>query len=115
MLSKLARPWFAGGTVNFVSVQARVHVLAKKEAGFEDGTLNYLSIPAVSIGLQQLRRIRLDEIQLRVSALTAWLIDGLLALRHGNGRPLVRFYGPATTVSRGGTVTMNFYDPEWPL
>ena len=60
MLSKLARPWFAGGTVNFVSVQARVHVLAKDEAGFEDGTLNYLSIPAVSIGLRHLQRVGLD-------------------------------------------------------
>jgi selenocysteine lyase/cysteine desulfurase len=25
---------------------------------------------------------------------------------------MVRIYGPATTASRGGTVTMNFYDPE---
>jgi molybdenum cofactor sulfurtransferase len=25
---------------------------------------------------------------------------------------MVRLYGPATTVQRGGTVTMNFYDPE---
>ncbi len=112
MLSKLARPWFAGGTVNFVSVQARVHVLAKDEAGFEDGTLNYLSVPAVSIGLRHLQRVGLDRIQLRISALTAWLIDGLLALRHANDRPLVRLYGPATTASRGGTVTMNFYDPD---
>jgi selenocysteine lyase/cysteine desulfurase len=25
---------------------------------------------------------------------------------------MVRIYGPATTMARGGTVTMNFYDPE---
>jgi selenocysteine lyase/cysteine desulfurase len=97
--------------VNFVSVRPPVHILAGNEAGFEDGTLNYLSIPAVSIGLQHLQRTGLDQIQVRVRALTAWLLEELLALRHGNGRPLVRLYGPATT-ARGGTVTMNFYDPE---
>ena len=44
-LPKLTRPWFAGGTVNFATVQGRTHILAPGEAGFEDGTLNYLSIP----------------------------------------------------------------------
>ena len=112
MISKLVRPWFAGGTVNFVSVQARVHVLAKNEAGFEDGTLNYLSIPAVSIGLRHIKRIGLDQIQRRTGALTAWLLEALLALRHRNGHPMVRVYGPATTAARGATVTMNFYDPD---
>ena len=41
-LARLARPWFAGGTVNFATVQARAHLLSPGEAGFEDGTLNYL-------------------------------------------------------------------------
>ena len=36
----LHRPWFAGGTVNFATVQGRHHVLAPREAGFEDGTLD---------------------------------------------------------------------------
>jgi molybdenum cofactor sulfurtransferase len=36
----------------------------------------------------------------------------LLALRHGNGRPMVRIYGPATMVMRGGTIALNFYDPD---
>ena len=56
-LAKLNRPWFAGGTVNFATVQGRAHILAPREAGFEDGTLNYLSIPAVQIGLRHLERI----------------------------------------------------------
>ena len=37
-LSRLHRPWFAGGTVNFATVQGRVHILSPREAGFEDGT-----------------------------------------------------------------------------
>lgn len=111
-LSRLHRPWFAGGTVNFASVQARRHLLAPGEAGFEDGTLNYLAIPAVEIGLRHLASIGIDTIQTRVRCLTGWLLERLLELRHGNGRPMVRLYGPVTTADRGGTVTMNFYDPD---
>ena len=107
----LKRPWFAGGTVNFATVQGRFHLLAPGEAGFEDGTLNYLSIPAVDIGLRHLERIGVDTIQTRVRCLTDWLLSNLLALEHSNGRPMVRLYGPSTTAMRGGTVTMNFYDP----
>ena len=111
-LAKLRRPWFAGGTVNFASVQGRTHILAPGEAGFEDGTLNFLSIPAVGIGLSHLESIGVDIIQTRVRCLTEWLLKQLLALQHGNGRHMVRIYGPATATSRGGTLTMNFYDPD---
>ena len=111
-LARLARPWFAGGTVNFATVQRRAHILAPGEAGFEDGTLNYLSIPAVEIGLQQLSSVGIDAIETRVRCLTGWLLDRLVDLRHSNGRPMVRIYGPLTTAMRGGIVTMNFYDPD---
>ncbi len=111
-IGKLRRPWFAGGTVNFVSVQGASHVLTPTEAGFEDGTLNYLSIPAVEIGLRYLRAVGMDVIAERVRCLTGWLLDGLLALQHDNGRPLIRLYGPATTEARGGTVAFNLYDPQ---
>jgi selenocysteine lyase/cysteine desulfurase len=111
-LAALQRPWFGGGTVNFATVQGRMHVLSKGEAGFEDGTLNYLGIPAVEIGLQHLQRVGLHTIQTRVHCLTDWLITQLLELTHSNGKPMVRLYGPANMVMRGGTVTMNFYDPQ---
>ncbi len=109
-LARLKRPWFAGGTVNFVTVQGRMHVLSPAEPGFEDGTLNFLSIPAVEIGLDFIRRLGMDIIQTRVRCLTDWLLAELLQLHHRNGRPLVRIYGPVTSDRRGGTVTMNFYD-----
>ena len=111
-LPKLKRPWFAGGTVNFASVQGQGHVLSPNEAAFEDGTLNYLSIPAVEIGLRHLQAIGIDLIAERVRCLTGWLLEELLALRHSNGRAMVRIYGPPTTQSRGGTVTLNLYDPQ---
>jgi len=111
-LKALRRPWYGGGTVNFATVKGGMHVLSKGEAGFEDGTLNYLGIPAVEIGLRHLQNVGIETIQARVNALTDWLITQLLALVHGNGRPMVRLYGPATMVMRGGTVTMNFYDPS---
>jgi len=110
-LNRLRRPWFAGGTVNFTTVHGQRHVLSSGEAGFEDGTLNYLSIPAVEIGLRHLARVGIETIQTRVNCLTEWLLTELLALRHGNGREMVRIYGPASAVERGGTITMNFYDP----
>ena len=111
-LGRLHRPWFAGGTVNFATVQAQRHILAPREAGFEDGTLNYLAIPAVEIGLRHLGSIGIETIHTRVRCLTGWLLTRLLDLRHSNGRHMARIYGPATTAARGGTVTMNFYDPD---
>jgi selenocysteine lyase/cysteine desulfurase len=111
-LQRLRRPWFAGGTVNFATVQGRARLLAPGEAGFEDGTLNFLSIPAVEIGLRLIERIGIQTIQTRVHCLTAWLLEELVALRHANGRPMVRIYGPVGSAARGGTVTLNLYDPE---
>jgi selenocysteine lyase/cysteine desulfurase len=111
-LPLLQRPWFAGGTVNFASVQGRAHRLSPGEAGFEDGTINYLSIPAVEIGLRHLQRVGIDLVHDRVTCVTGWLLDRLLDLRHTNGRHMVRIYGPTTMKSRGGILTMNFYDPE---
>jgi molybdenum cofactor sulfurtransferase len=71
-----------------------------------------LSIPAVEIGLRHLERVGIETIQTRVQALTAWLLQELFELQHTNGRHLVRIYGPVTTAMRGGTVTLNFYDPD---
>ena len=111
-LARLQRPWFAGGTVNFATVQGRVRILSPREAGFEDGTLNFLSIPAVPIGLAHLQRIGIETIHTRVACLTEWLLGALLDLRHGNGRHMVRVYGPTSMAMRGGTVTFNCYDPD---
>jgi molybdenum cofactor sulfurtransferase len=109
-LAKLRRPWYAGGTITISSVQGDGHYLAAGEAGFEDGTVDYLNIPAVETGLRYLKSVGIDAIHDHVMALTGWLIDGLTALRHHNGRPLVRLHGPAGLDHRGGTVTASYFD-----
>jgi molybdenum cofactor sulfurtransferase len=114
-LATLRRPWFAGGTVWGISVQGDGYVLLSGGEGFEDGTLNYLTLPAVEIGLKHLQAIGMETIHERVRCLTGWLLGTLLSLRHRNGRPLVEVYGPHTTERRGGTVALNFFDPNGSL
>ncbi len=109
-LSRLRRPWFSGGTIWGVSVQGGWHRMLDDEGAFEDGTLNFLSIPDVTTGLDWVGSIGTDLIHRRVSLLTGWLLDHLVRLKHGNGAPLVRLYGPAGTDRRGGTVALNFLD-----
>ena len=109
---KMERPWFAGGTVNFASVQGKGHYLAPNEAAFEDGTINYLNIPAIKTGLQHLEKVGIQTIGKRVQCLTGWLLENLMSLKHNNGKPMVRIYGPTDTEMRGGTVTLNFYGPD---
>lgn len=111
-LEKLKRPWYAGGTITISSVQGDGHYLVPGEAGFEDGTVNYLHIPAVEIGLRHLQQVGIEMIHERVTCLAGWLIESLTGLRHTNGRPLVRLHGPVGTTGRGGTVTVSFDDPD---
>lgn len=111
-LGKLQRPWFAGGTITVASVQGDKYYMANGASAFEDGTIDYLNIPAVEIGLKHIESIGYDVIHERVHALTGWLLDNLTSLKHTNGTRLVQVYGPTTTHKRGGAVTVNFYDPK---
>jgi selenocysteine lyase/cysteine desulfurase len=110
-LGRLRRPWFAGGSVSIASVQGDWHTPARDEARFEDGTLSFLQIPDLASGLSWVSGIGLDLIHQRVMCLTGWLLGRLAALRHGNGQPMARIYGPAGTRDRGGTVAFNLLDP----
>ena len=112
VLKKLHRPWFAGGTITVASVQGDKYYLAEAPAAFEDGTLDYLNIPAVEIGLKHIGSVGLETIHTRVRCLTGWLLDGLSEMKHSTGVPLARIYGPLDTTKRGGAVTANFFDKE---
>jgi selenocysteine lyase/cysteine desulfurase len=109
-LAKLHRPWFAGGTIAVASVQADRYTPAPGAAAFEDGTPNYLALPAVVLGLDLLDAVGIETVHCRVRCLTRWLLARLDELHHGNGVPLVAFYGPRTDEKRGGTVAFNLRD-----
>lgn len=109
-LARLRRSWFAGGTVDFVSVEKRRHRLLRGAAGFEDGTLNFLGIAALPGGLAFLRDVGMSRAAQRVKQLTARLLAILREARHANGAPAVHIYGPRSGEARGGTVAFNLLD-----
>ena len=112
-LAQMQRPWFAGGTISITSVQGEGwHYLLDGEAGYEDGTINFLNLPAIEIGLRHISNIGIGTIHERVGCLTGWLLEQMTALRHNNGAPLVQIYGPTNMVERGGTIAFSLSDPE---
>jgi selenocysteine lyase/cysteine desulfurase len=119
-LERLRRPWYAGGTTSLSSVSAAQDegagfYLTPGTARFEEGTVNYLSIPGVELGLDWIDSIGVDTIQVRTELLTGWLLEQVQALRHGNGRSVVRVYGPRDRRERGATVALNILDPSGAL
>jgi selenocysteine lyase/cysteine desulfurase len=111
-LAKLQRPWFAGGTITLASVQdSGWYHLAPGHTGFEDGTVDYLGLPAVTIGLRHLQRIGIDAIHTRVATLAGWLLAEMTSMRHSNGSPMVRLFGPGDMQDRGSTIAFYLLDP----
>ena len=112
-LAKLERPWFSGGTIVAAFVQREWYQSAPGPAHFEDGTVDFLNIPAVEIGLDHLDRIGIDAIHAHVDALGSGAARRRsTALRHGNGAPAATVYGPRTMVARGATIAFNFLHPD---
>jgi selenocysteine lyase/cysteine desulfurase len=109
---RLRRPWFSGGTVLAANVAGELAVPLSGHAAFEDGTVDYLGIPAIEIGLRHIERLGIDTIARRVEWLGTWLLDALQGLRHSDGSPAVRIYGPTTWDRRGGTIACNFLHPD---
>ncbi|MEV6539505.1 aminotransferase class V-fold PLP-dependent enzyme [Streptomyces sp. NPDC051665] len=110
-LARLRRPWFSGGTIYAASAQAQWHVLADGEAAFEDGTVNFLSIPDITAGLEWIDTIGMNRVHDHVTRLTTQLLSGIAELRHTDGTPMTRVYGPTDAgPTRGGTVALNLLD-----
>lgn len=107
---KLKKQWFAGGTVTLASVQSSHHYLAKNHERFENGTINYLDIPALKIGLDFINGIGMQRINERVQSLTSYLHDELATLFHDSGERMVRMFGPEDRKAAGGTIIMSFFD-----
>jgi selenocysteine lyase/cysteine desulfurase len=100
-LAKLRRPWFAGGTVEYVSVGADRHRLRQQHEGFEDGTPDFIGIAALEGGFALLDEVGMPRLTEHVTRLTRRFLSQLTAI------PNVRVYGPANMIARGGTVTFN--------
>ena len=111
-LAKLERPWFSGGTIVAAFVQRDWHQSAPGHANFEDGTVNFLSLPAVEIGLRLLDRLGVETIHTRVQALGSRLLETLTSLRHRDGSPAATIYGPRNFDRRGATIAFNFLHPD---
>ncbi|HSG46297.1 MAG TPA: aminotransferase class V-fold PLP-dependent enzyme [Longimicrobiales bacterium] len=109
-LAELERPWYAGGTVDFVSIQNGVHQLRPAGGGFEDGTPDFLGIAGVEPGLDLLEEVGMERMRRWVGALTGELLLGLRSLRRADGAPAVEIYGPGMMEGRGGTVAFNLLD-----
>ena len=107
-LDELERPWFSGGTIVAAFVQRDWHQWAPGAAHFEDGTVNFLNLPAVEIGLRYLERIGIETVHERVAELGSRLLEILGALRHSSGAPAATVYGPSDWDRRGATIAFNF-------
>jgi selenocysteine lyase/cysteine desulfurase len=106
-LKKLRRPWFAGGTVEYASVQHGTHLLADRVEGFEDGTPAFIDIAAVADGLSLLEEIGVDRISAHVARHAARFMSELSMMRRRDDSKLVRIYGPLDSVNRGATIAFN--------
>jgi molybdenum cofactor sulfurtransferase len=111
-LERLERPWFSGGTIVAAFVQREWYQSAPGPAHFEDGTLNFLNLPAVAIGLRFLDRIGIERIHAHVQTHTVRLLGVLTELRHADGAPAATVYGPEAVERRGATVAFNFLHPD---
>ena len=113
--NKLVKPWFAGGTVTLASVQTRHHYLANNHERFEDGTINYLDIPAVTTGLDYIESIGIEKINERITGLINYLISRIKEIKHTSKVNVVKIFGPEDRKNTGGTVIVNFFDKNGSL
>lgn len=109
-LSSWKQNWFAGGNVKHFVAAADLAVPMEGAAAFEDGTVDFLMIPAVTIGLDHLKSIGITTINKRVGSLTGWTLQQMQSLKHESGAPLVTLLGPTNTKERGGSIAFALKD-----
>jgi selenocysteine lyase/cysteine desulfurase len=116
-LDRLKRPWFAGGTVDFVSIEHDRYRLRPGHGAFEDGTPNFLNLGAVAAGFEFISgidRFGIDRSALagRLDRLTAEFIQRAKNLQRRDGAPLIKVYGPVSMEARGATVAFNILNAD---
>ncbi|CAE7233730.1 unnamed protein product [Rhizoctonia solani] len=90
-LDILERPWFAGGAVDLVQVPGVIATPAECiSSRFEEGTINYLTLPAVTAGISMLSNY-MDLLPIRLSSLYHYLYNQLSMLQYPDtGTPVVQ-------------------------
>src|SRR5205085_11716153 len=78
-LARLRRPWFAGGTVAYASVQLDTHRHRDGHEAFENGTPDFLAIAALDAGFDVLSDVTMPRLTAHVARLTRGLLDDLAA------------------------------------
>ncbi|TDL16451.1 PLP-dependent transferase [Rickenella mellea] len=121
-LKVLKRPWFSGGTVDVVQVPGSLVTMTHdSHEQFEDGTINYLVLPAITQGIRFLSTY-MPFLPVRLSALLRYLTSQLEQLRHDvNGAPVVRILSQRSMrrvkefgdqSDTGFTISMIFLAPD---
>ncbi|KAG2188001.1 hypothetical protein INT44_000751 [Umbelopsis vinacea] len=105
---KLRRPYFGGGTVETVQVPGLHVTMADGSRRFEDGTINFLSLPAVIYGLQFMNGV-IDLVQQRVRELMEYTISSLSTICYKNGTHTVTIHGAVNPSQRGGSLALTFH------
>jgi selenocysteine lyase/cysteine desulfurase len=108
----LQKPWFAGGTVQFVAVSEPRHQLISNHERFENGTINYLDIPALKFGFDFINSIGTKRIQQRTKACIQYLFHQLTQLVHSNGQPILKIFGAPSAANAGTSMIMTFLKPN---
>jgi molybdenum cofactor sulfurtransferase len=106
----LRKPWYAGGTITLSANAYSAHFLRNGHARFENGTLNYLEIPAIKTGLDFLTGIGMENICTQIKLLSDKFLKSVLPITHDNGQPLIKLYGPQNSENRGANFLINFFD-----
>ena len=109
---KLKKRWFAGGTVSLASATAPFHFLIDNHERFENGTINYLDIPALKIGLDYIEFIGMSRLNERVNSLMNYLHANLKQLKHSNGKGQLDIFGHPDRENTGGTMILCFKNPD---
>lgn len=110
--AKLKKPSYAGGTITLSSVAYNSYFLKNDHEKFEDGTINYLGIPAIKQGLEFIGSIGMENIHRRIKEMSQLIITEFNKLKHENGRSLIKLYGTIDIEKRGGTFLFNVMDRE---
>ena len=108
-LAKLRRPTFAGGTVQWVSVQHQRHRFTIGPEGFEDGTGHFLAVGAVPAALAAVTSAGRERLPRHLGRLASDLLSGVQSIRHQDGTRAVTVHGPETLEARGATVAISLH------